>query len=421
MQADVRQDSRDMRPRLSRSLPRAEVTCATSSRNQAPKRPDVKCIDDCRRRQLAAAFSVDLEKKAEEEAATVYSDDTLEFYIDNKSWCTGIEKMLRDFCADKDKMRLAFKPMKSHLREFIHNLAENYGLDSESEDPEPYRSVVVTKNAHWSMPVRNLAEALKLRRKGDTTLAGVGVPVSAVQQLRKTQPVNAMLLSGLRVGLLTSELEADLQPVLRGSSLRFGIRWYGDEEVLLEPQGSSLSTAEIEAELHHVKPAILRHLTTYRIASSVELCWVGRDGKVANKEGHQTQGGWNVVSGKHSVRLAPQQTPQTGGSYANLFGVLGGGAKGGSFAAAASSKDLAVKSDVARAKNKVTSPVVPKEEPVDDWLEAVENEEREAEAKAEAKAAASAAASSVEDNGHSADEKEGKEGSEGKEELLVAV
>ncbi|KAK6344026.1 FKBP12-associated protein [Orbilia brochopaga] len=381
-----------------------EVACATSSRNQAPKRPEIKCIDDCRRRQLAAAFNVDLEKKTAEESANAYSEDTLEFYIDSKAWCTGIEKMLRDFCADNDKVRLAFKPMKSHLRQFIHNLAEDYGLDSESEDPEPYRSVVVTKNNRWSMPARNLAEALKLRRKGDTGLAGVGVPVSAVQQLRKatgSQPVNAILLSGLRVGLLTSELEADLQPLLRGSSLRFGIRWCGDEEALLEPQGSALSTEEVEVELHNVKPVVRRHVTTYRIASAVELCWVGRDGKVASREGQQTGGGWNIVSGKQSARLTTQTTSQTRSSSANVFGVLGGGA--GSFAAAAGSATRGT-STVAKAQSKVTSPVVPKDEPVDDWLEAVENEEREAEAE---KAAASAAASSVEDNGQSADEQEG--------------
>ncbi|KAF3940159.1 hypothetical protein ABW19_dt0201968 [Dactylella cylindrospora] len=348
-----------------------EVTCNISSRNQTQKRPDIKCIDECRRRQLATALNVDFEKKEAEQSASSYSEDTLEFYIDNKTWCNGIEKTLREFCGNKSKMRLAFNPMKSHLRQFIHWLAEDYGLDSESEDPEPYRSVVVTKNGRWS----------------------------GIQQLRKAgaQAVNAIMLSGLRLGLLTSELETELYPVLRGSALKFAIRWYGDEEVLLEPQGS-YSSDDMESELQNLRPVIKRHCASNRIATSAELCWVGRDGKVVSKESQA----WSVVSGNKGARA--QTTPQTGGSYANLFGVLSGNTTSGGSSAAPSTGPrggLAVKSDVAKAKEKIASPVIPDEEPVDDWLEAVESEEREEEEKA-----ASANASSGEDNAvHSSDER----------------
>ncbi|KAF3251450.1 FKBP12-associated protein [Orbilia oligospora] len=377
-----------------------EVTCNTSMNNQHPKRPEIKCIDDCRRRQLAAAFNVDLEKKAAEEAINAYSDETLQFYIDNKVWCAGIEKMMREFCEDSGKVRLAFKPMKTLFRGFIHGLAEDYGLDSESQDPEPYRSVVVMKNGTWQMPIRVLADAVKVRRQ-EAALAAASSSVNAtangIQQLRKTTglpAVNAILLSGLRVGLLTSELEKELASVLRQGTLRFGIRWYGDEEVLLEPLPSSFSTEEVEVELGNVRGLVRRHCVVNRIASSVDLCYVGRDGKVTGKEGQ----GWNVVSVGKGIKAAAPPGPQTAGSYANLFGVL---QQGGS----AGSKGLTVKSDVGQRKDKVMSPVLPKEEPVDDWLEAVEAEE-----KAAASAAVSAAASGGEDNGGelSADE-DGKE------------
>ncbi|KAK6538179.1 FKBP12-associated protein [Orbilia ellipsospora] len=395
---------------------RQDITCNTSSRNQNPKRAELKCIDDCRRRQLAAAFNIDMEKRAAEEAINSYSDETLEFYLDNRVWCAGIEKMMREFCDDKGKVRLAFKPMKSHLRAFIHGLAEDYGLDSESEDPEPYRSVVVTKNGRWSMPSKGLAEAVRARKA--EAAAAAATPATAgtgIQQLRKTtglQAVNAILLGGLRVGLLTSELEKELGPTLKQSTLRFGIRWYGDEEVLLEPLPSSFSMDEVEVELGNVKVAVKRHCTVNRIASSVDLCWVGRDGKVANKEGQA----WNVVSTGKGAKASTTTGAAGGGSYANLFGVLRDG-PGGSFAAVSAGPKggLSVKSDVAKAKNKVLSPVVPKEEPVDDWLEAMENEEREAEAE---KAAASGAASSVEDNGG---QQSGDEGEREKEELAVST
>ncbi|KAK6509089.1 FKBP12-associated protein [Arthrobotrys musiformis] len=377
-----------------------EITCNTSMNNQHPKRPEIKCIDDCRRRQLAAAFNIDLEKKAAEEAINAYSDDTLEFYIDNKVWCGGIEKMMREFCEDPGKVRLGFKPMKSHFRGFIHGLAEDYGLDSESQDPEPYRSVVVMKNGSWHMPIRGLADAVKVRRQEaalTATSSSANATAVGIQQLRKTTglpAVNAILLSGLRVGLLTSELEKELASVLKQGMLRFGIRWYGDEEVLLEPLPSSFSTEEVEVELGNVRGLVRRHCVVNRIASSVDLCFVGRDGKVNGKEGQ----GWNVVSVGKGVKAAAAPGPQTAGSYANLFGVLqqGGGSKG-----------LSVKSDIGKGKDKVMSPVLPKEEPVDDWLEAVEAEE---------KAAASAAASGGEDNGGGLSADEG-----GKEEAPAAA
>lgn len=148
-------------------LNKQEVRCGVSSNDfQNPPRPEVKCDEECRRRQLAAAFNVDLEKK-EEEASNPYSDDTLDFYTDNKTWCTGIEKTLRGFCVGP-KTRHAFSPMKSHLRQFIHWLAEDYGLESESEDPEPYRSVVVMKRRDWNMPTKTLADGLVLRRRAAT-------------------------------------------------------------------------------------------------------------------------------------------------------------------------------------------------------------------------------------------------------------
>ncbi|KAK6536090.1 FKBP12-associated protein [Arthrobotrys megalospora] len=391
-----------------------EVTCNTSMSNQNPKRAEIKCIDDCRRRQLAAAFNVDLEKRAAEEAINAYSDDTLEFYIDNKVWCSGIEKMMREFCEDKGKVRLAFKPMKSHFRGFIHGLAEDYGLDSESQDPEPYRSVVVMKNGSWQMPVRGLADAVKVRKQEAALAAaaasGSSVTASGIQQLRKTtglQAVNAILLGGLRVGLLTTELEKELAGVLRQGMLRFGIRWYGDEEVLLEPLPSSFSTEEVEVELGNIRASVRRHCAVNRIASSVDLCYVGKDGKVTGKEGQ----GWNVVSVGKGAK-ATTSGPQGGGSYANLFGVLQHGGNASFAAVSAGPKGgLTVKSDVAKGKSKIMSPVLPKEEPVDDWLEAVENEEREAEAE-KAAASASATASSGEDSGGglSADESGKDEG-----------
>ena len=63
---------------------------------------------------------------------------TLDYFNNNKSWCLEIEEMFREFLSGTT-MRLAFKPMTGHKREFVHELADAHALDSESVDHEPFR------------------------------------------------------------------------------------------------------------------------------------------------------------------------------------------------------------------------------------------------------------------------------------------
>jgi R3H domain len=67
-----------------------------------------------------------------------YQTRTLEFFNNYKTWCLEIETIFRQFLSGTT-MRYAFKPMTAQKREFLHELADVYGLDSESIDPEPFR------------------------------------------------------------------------------------------------------------------------------------------------------------------------------------------------------------------------------------------------------------------------------------------
>jgi len=356
-----------------------EVKCNASKSNPSPKRTELKCVDACRSRRLAQALNIDL-KAREEKELSPYSDEVMAYYVDHKTWCSTVEKNIRDFCKHDSKKRLAFSPMKSRLRQFIHALADDYGLDSESEDPEPYRSVVITKNPTYTVPKKTLSEAYKMPAKNDGTAEK---STSSIQQLKKAakQAVNALVLSGLRVGLLSSELEKELDIVVRGSTLRFSTKWTNDEEVILEPVQSSLSPDELEVELMNIKPIIKQHVVARKLATTVELCWMGRDGHLASRESRQ----WNVVSGaKAGSGTYSKPQPQT---YSNVFNILNGSVNPASFASAVGSGGSGGSGSIGRSGSafglRLSRPATPKVEKkekkkpvevVDDWEAEAEKE-----------------------------------------------
>lgn len=102
------------------------------------------CSDLCaraeRNRKLAEALDIDTTAsfREPENVKGGYQVRALDFYNNNKLWCTEIEETFREFLKG-NAMRLAFKPMNAHKREFIHDLAEIYGFDAESVDHEPFR------------------------------------------------------------------------------------------------------------------------------------------------------------------------------------------------------------------------------------------------------------------------------------------
>lgn len=238
-----------------------------------------------------------LDLDPEREGTPAYSDETIATYNRDPKWATAIEAKFRAFASKEDQKRLQFAPMRAPLRQFLHLLSADYGLDSESQDPEPYRSVVVRKSANFVVaPRKTLAE-----------VAGAKAPAAApaaLQQLKKIvrgNAANAFVLKGIRVGLLAAELEKELSPTLKESQLRFDMSWYGDEDVLLKPRASSLAVEQMEAELHALSTKLKRAVAAKGLADTAELCWVGADGRIANRDG----AGWSVANSRKAVPPSP--------------------------------------------------------------------------------------------------------------------
>lgn len=267
-----------------------EVKCGSTKANPTGNKQELKCADECRSRRLALALELDPDR----EGTPLYSEETIAAYMLEKKRCTELEQSVRNFAQTNSSKETHFQPMNKFRREFVHCLAADYGLDSESRDQEPYRSVFLFKGPRYSgaPPRKTIAEYLALN---PVEVA----PPSAVQQLKKARrlPFNAILLHRIRVGMLAAELERELAPCLKDANLFFNINWHGDEDVLLEPKPSSLAVDQVEAELHNISPKVKRYVAASGLAESAELCWVGKEGKIASRESEK----WSLVANKKSA------------------------------------------------------------------------------------------------------------------------
>jgi transcriptional repressor NF-X1 len=189
-----------------------------------------------RNRKLAEALDIDTTSSFHEPENIKggYQLRTLEYFVNNRSWCLEIEGMFRDFLGGTT-MRLAFKPMTGHKREFMHELAEAYGLDSDSIDHEPYRryfihvpvdcSVEIYRNNRTAVPRYTLSEAAKL--KNPHSMSAATYASSGLVQMRKYTPgvaYNAIFLDGVKGTVLQADLQMALNPILRPSKLVFSLK-----------------------------------------------------------------------------------------------------------------------------------------------------------------------------------------------------
>lgn len=99
-----------------------------------------------------------------EELGLPFKEAVMSIYSRQQKYCDSIESILNDFIDNEKKSSLHFKPMRPPQRHFIHELAKAYQLYSESQDPEPKRSVYVKKelNGESGKPSISLQEALPI-------------------------------------------------------------------------------------------------------------------------------------------------------------------------------------------------------------------------------------------------------------------
>lgn len=281
--------------------------------------------------------------------------------MEHSTWAATHEKRLRLFAADVEEKRLRFKPMPKHQRKFIHYLAEDFGFDTESMDPEPHRHVAVFKTPKFVMaPMKTLAECARTRQIQRPV--PVAAPAAATLRPKPSNttgdPYNAFLILNPRFALTIEEVSMVIKNVLPQTNfpLEFEIVFLPSEAVALKlPIAARLSIQEreIQTMLESIKTPLSQALSAQKIGS-LQLARLDASLNVLRKESDIGPGsGWSQVAASRGIpsRQVQKSTP---------FGNKGG---------------FAVLSLSSKKKKAQPAPIV------DDW-EAAEEEEEQKEEKA---------------------------------------
>ncbi|KAL8928220.1 MAG: hypothetical protein Q9208_001930 [Pyrenodesmia sp. 3 TL-2023] len=305
------------------------MKCNASKNSEGNSKKSLSCDDECarleRNRKLALALNIDPE--AHKDDHIPYSSDTLKMFRESVKWSQEQEREFRVFAADEAEKRLRFKPMPSHQRAFLHALAQDFGLDSESMDPEPHRHVAVFKTPRFVMaPMKTLQECVRIRLNAEAAAASL---LEDQRRLRSNnEAFNGFLLKHPRFGLTIEELRSELSPQFQSTpGLAFDISFLPSEEIVIKAKpatpSTNVSASSVEAALKAMKPSVLATISTKRLAETCQMCSSDASLNIVRR-GFEDEGaidGWSRVAAKAA---APRSvTPQRGVGEKSVYTVLG--------------------------------------------------------------------------------------------------
>lgn len=256
--------------------------------------------------------------------------------------------------------------MSSQRRAFVHALADDFQLDSESLDPEPHRHVEVFKPRTWNLSGlqwKTCAEAIKIREQEKRDAETERVTRCREQEGDKSY--NAILLREVKFAVVEEEVKAAVAPIVakEASVGSWEVVFLLSGEVVVAIRTlSSTRTAEdgekkIENVITGLREPLLRALREKGVAKDVELVRVNESQNIVRRErqGESEEGGWSRVVSKGAApsKMVESKGLGNGGGYVVL------GRK---------------KNGVLVGEEKGKKPVAPKkeEEVLEDWWDAVE-------------------------------------------------
>ncbi|CAO1629081.1 unnamed protein product [Parajaminaea phylloscopi] len=215
----------------------------------------------------------------------------LAFYGVDGKFASDLEQTLSDFIRSPRHSVILASASRSQ-RKFSHELAEAFGLVSESLDAEPKRSVQIRRTGEARVP-RILPSEMYARAKKEHEAGLASVKTGPrLTSLRANgsasaapAALNALIIEGLfgvdeatLRELLTESAASSLPgaPVAAASTaplrlVAFTLKWAGDETVLVLPGDPSTTTIQ---RLVASKHEVLRVLKMNRLAKSVIACSV---------------------------------------------------------------------------------------------------------------------------------------------------
>jgi hypothetical protein len=124
--------------------------------------PLLECDKECKRikriKQLADAFEIDFEKHEMPE----YSENLQTIAKRNMQTLQNVERAFDELILlnPRERASYQFPRMNKERRQIVHDLALVYRMEAQSIDPEPYRSVVVSKSTKSARPMILLSEVI---------------------------------------------------------------------------------------------------------------------------------------------------------------------------------------------------------------------------------------------------------------------
>lgn len=214
---------------------------------------------------------------------------------------------------------MRFKPMKAYQRQFLHALAEDFGMDSESQDPEPHRHVSIFKGPRFvSAPKKTLMQCLRILKANAPSKAAAATPATMANKPTQ-QPYNALLLSRPRFGLTVDEVESAIAPDLKDLTstyplLSFATSFLPTDEVLIKANtkataasiaSGTLTPAQIDNMLTTLKPKVAKAVAAHGLAAGVTLCAADPSAaaNIVRREGSgEGSNGWSTVASRAAAR-----------------------------------------------------------------------------------------------------------------------
>ncbi|KAI9814833.1 MAG: FKBP12-associated protein [Pycnora praestabilis] len=308
------------------------MKCNASRSSEGNNKKTLKCDEECarleRNRKLALALNIDPATHKDDHIP--YSQDTLSMFKESTKWSQTQEREFRVFAMDDVEKRLRFKPMPPHQRAFLHALAEDYGLDSESMDPEPHRHVALFKSPRFvTAPNKTLQECVRIKHAAESS----SLPTATeTQTLRSSNfaksSFNGYILAGTRFGLTLEDLHSSITSVLTSAAgIQFDISFLPSEEVVCKARNANLfmplSDKDILNVLKNLQPTLAKIVSAKSLASTIQLCRLDDSLNVLHREmdGLSDTGGWSQVAAKAAVPMRVPRQMAVGGK--SVYTVLG--------------------------------------------------------------------------------------------------
>lgn len=290
--------------------------CLASSANPSPDRPALKCDDEClrheRNRRLAAALNIDTAAGPLTDHVP-YEAQTLDLYRQLGGWAEAQEREFRVFSQSADEVRLRYTPTPLRQRQFLHLLAEDFGLEHQSEDLGPHRHVLIFKGPRFvSAPTKTIIQCIKIRDQQTAeakAIATAAARAAAPPPADKLDPFNALVIISPSFGLTIDDLRTALSSDLATQpSFHFSFDFLPSEEVLIRATvqySAFLSPGTVETTLATLKTALLETIRRSDLAGNILLCHVDGRNEITRREGvktHRDGSGWSAVASKASQR-----------------------------------------------------------------------------------------------------------------------